>query len=43
MKLDFKRGFKWVSVEIFLMALSEFIIFTYRLPWIDLFANPPGW
>jgi hypothetical protein len=39
----FSRGFKWVTVSVFLVALSEFIIFTYRLPWLDVFANPPGW
>ena len=42
-KVEFSRGFKWVSAAVFLVALSEFIIFTYRLPWLDLFANPAGW
>lgn len=42
-KVDLSRGMKTISVTVFVIALSEFIIFTYRLPWVDVFANPPGW
>lgn len=42
-KVDFSRGMKSVTVALFVIALSEFIIFTHRLPWLDVFANPPGW
>lgn len=42
-KVEFGRGLKWCSATMFLITLSEFIIFTYRLPWVDVFANPPGW
>jgi hypothetical protein len=42
-KMDFTLGMKRISAVLFLVMLSEFIIFTYRLPWIDVFANPPGW
>lgn len=42
-KVELSRGFKWISVSVFMVALSEFIIFTHRLPWLDVFANPPGW
>ena len=31
------------AAGMFVVALSEFITFTYRLPWLDVFANPPGW
>lgn len=37
------RGLKWFTVALLAITLSEFIIFTYRLPWLDVFANPPGW
>lgn len=39
----FSRGLKWFTVALLAITLSEFIIFTYRLPWLDVFANPPGW
>lgn len=42
-KVEFGRELKWCSAAMFLITLSEFIIFTYRLPWVDVFANPPGW
>jgi hypothetical protein len=42
-KVDFSLGMKRLSVALFLVKLSEYIIFTYRLPWLDVFANPPGW
>lgn len=42
-KAEFNRGLKWISVIVFLVTLSEFIIFTHRLPWLDVFANPPGY
>ena len=42
-KVELSRGFKWFSAGMFAVALSEFITFTYRLPWLDVFANPPGW
>jgi hypothetical protein len=42
-QIDFSLGMKRLSVAIFVVKLSEYIIFTYRLPWLDVFANPPGW
>lgn len=42
-KAEFSRGLKWCSAAMFVVTLSEFLIFTYRLPWLDVFANPPGW
>lgn len=42
-KVDFSLGMKSLSIAVFVVKLSEFIIFTYRLPWLDVFANPPGW
>ena len=37
------RPLKWVIVLLFIITLSEIIIFNYRLPWFDVFAIPPGW
>jgi hypothetical protein len=36
-------AFKIVCGALFLVSLSYYIIFTYRLPWFDVFAVPPGW
>jgi hypothetical protein len=36
-------GVKTVLVFLFVFSLTEFVIFTYRLPWFDVFASPPGW
>lgn len=32
-----------VSIFLFLLVLVQFIVFTNRLPWFDLFAIPEGW
>jgi hypothetical protein len=37
------RALKIILIILFLLTLSEFLIFTGRLPWFDIFANPPGW
>lgn len=37
------RLLKWVIVLLFILTVTEFIIFNYRLPWFDVFAIPPGW
>jgi len=37
------RLFRLVVVALVLISLSQYIIFTYRLPWMDVFATPPGW
>jgi hypothetical protein len=36
-------GFKIVAVSLFLIALAQFILFTFHLPWFDIFTIPPGW
>ena len=36
-------AFKVVTTAMFLVSLSYYIIFSYRLPWFDVFAVPPGW
>ena len=28
---------------LFLISFSMFIVFTYKAPWTDMFAQPPGW
>ena len=40
---EFNPGLKRLTLGLFLVTLSEFVIFNYRLPWLDLFAAPPGW
>ena len=37
------RGLKIILITLLVLTLSEFLIFTERLPWFDIFANPPGW
>ncbi len=37
------RVLKWVLPILFLVTASEIVIFNYRLPWLDVFATPPGW
>ena len=36
-------GFKIIAAFLFFVSLSQFIIFTFELPWFDIFAIPPGW
>ncbi len=36
-------GFRFIVIFLFLLSLSQFIIFTFELPWFDIFAIPPGW
>jgi hypothetical protein len=42
-KQDPDRTFKWAVVFLFLLSLALYIVCTYRLPWVDMFATPPGW
>lgn len=35
--------FKLVVAALFVISLAQFHVFTGRLPWFDLFAQPPGW
>jgi hypothetical protein len=37
------RGLKAVIIVLFALTLIELVIFSYRLPWFDIFAIPPGW
>lgn len=36
-------GLKVVILVLFALTLIELVIFSYRLPWFDIFASPPGW
>lgn len=40
--LLYPRPFKILTVGLFLILLSLFWIFTFRLPWTDLFVEPAG-
>jgi hypothetical protein len=37
------RALKIILIILLMLTLTEFLIFTERLPWFDIFANPPGW
>jgi hypothetical protein len=37
------RGLRIILILLVVFAFLEFLIFTYRLPWFDIFAIPPGW
>jgi hypothetical protein len=36
-------SFKVVSILLFTVSLVQFIVFTYQLPWFDIFTVPPGY
>jgi hypothetical protein len=40
---DFPQGMRVVLWMIAAILLLEFVIFSYRLPWADVFTIPPGW
>jgi hypothetical protein len=35
--------FKAIVLILFVLSLVQFIVFTQRLPWFDIFAVPQGW
>jgi hypothetical protein len=35
--------FMILAALLFLLGAAQYITFTYRLPWFDIFAIPPGW
>lgn len=37
------RLFRMIGTALWLLAGTLFILFTFRLPWVDVFAIPPGW
>ncbi|MBN1261514.1 MAG: hypothetical protein JXB35_12620 [Anaerolineae bacterium] len=38
--LKYHRAFQVLIVAMFVVLVSQFTIFTFRLPWIDVFADP---
>jgi len=42
-KSELSTGLKWMAILLFMLTVMQFAIFNYRLPWFDVFANPPGW
>jgi hypothetical protein len=42
-KVEFNKEFKIALVVLFVLLVSLFTIYTYRDPWFDVFAIPPGW
>ena len=42
-KAELSPRFRVVILLLFSLSLAQFIVFTFRLPWFDIFAIPPGW
>jgi len=42
-KSKLEPSFRVVIIALFLISLVQFVVFTYRLPWFDIFAIPPGY
>ena len=38
--IDYSKGFKAVILFIFALSVLYYVIFTFRLPWTDFFADP---
>jgi len=38
--ISYGRGLKTVLLVLFLLSLSYYVIFTFRVPWTDFFADP---
>lgn len=41
--VPYSRGFAYVTAISFLVLILLFTVFTFRMPWADLFTVPPGW
>jgi hypothetical protein len=37
------KVFRFVTIALFVLSFFQFIVFTYNLPWFDIFAIPPGY
>jgi hypothetical protein len=42
-KVKQSREFRWAVIALFLLLIHLFTVFSFRLPWCDVFAIPPGW
>ena len=38
--MAFSKGFKAVILVLFVVSVSYYVIFTFKLPWADFFADP---
>lgn len=36
-------GFRLVVIGLFVASLLEYVVFTFEVPWFDIFAIPPGY
>lgn len=39
-KIEFSKRFKWLLLIFLVILIMEFTIFTFNLPWHDIFAEP---
>ncbi len=37
------KAFSVLTLVLAVLWIAQFTVFTNRLPWTDVFANPPGW
>jgi hypothetical protein len=37
------KEFRWAIGFLFVMLICLFTIYSFNLPWFDVFAIPPGW
>ena len=35
--------FRFVIIALFVISFAQYIVFTYQVPWFDIFAIPPGY
>jgi len=38
-----KVSFRVLTIALFVLSFAQFIVFTFDIPWFDIFAIPPGW
>lgn len=41
--ISFQGLARFVIIALFFISMSQYIIFTFKLPWADVFAAPPGY
>ena len=42
-RIKLSREFMWMMAILALILVSLYVIFSFQIPWFDVFAIPPGW
>ena len=42
-QIQYSKEFKFILIIMCIIAMSLYVIYTYKDPWFDVFAIPPGW